>query len=78
MARPRKNNLSIDEEIVKQEELVAKAKAKYDADVKKLKDLYAKKDEIKKKELLEAVEKSSKSYEEIKGFFKDEVKKPTI
>lgn len=70
MARPRKNNLSIDEEIVKQEELVAKAKAKYDADVKKLKDLYAKKDEIKKKELLEAVEKSSKSYEEIMRFLK--------
>lgn len=68
MARPRKNNLSIDEEIVKQEELVAKAKAKYDAEVKKLKDLYAKKDEIKKKELLEAVEKSSKSYEEIMHF----------
>ena len=70
MARPRKNNLSIDEEIIKQEELVAKAKAKYDADVKKLKDLYAKKDEIKKKELLEAVEKSSKSYEEIMRFLK--------
>ena len=70
MARPRKNNLSIDEEIVKQEELVAKAKAKYDADVKKLKDLYAKKDEVKKKELLEAVEKSSKSYEEIMRFLK--------
>ena len=36
MARPRKNNLSIDEEIIKQEEQVAKSKAKYDADVKKL------------------------------------------
>ena len=57
MARPRKNNLSIDEEIVKQEEQVAKSKEKYDADVKKLKDLYAKRDEIKRKELLEAVEK---------------------
>lgn len=44
MARPRKNNLSIDEEIIKQEEQVAKSKAKYDADVKKLKDLYTKKD----------------------------------
>ena len=57
MARPRKNNITIDEEIIKQEEQVSKSKAKYDADVKKLKDLYAKKDEIKKKELLEAVEK---------------------
>lgn len=68
MARPRKNNISIDEEIVKQEEQVAKSKEKYDADVKKLKDLYAKRDEIKRKELLEAVEKSSKTYEEIMAF----------
>ena len=68
MARPRKNNLSIDEEIIKQEEQVAKSKAKYDADVKKLKDLYTKKDEIKKKELLAAGEKSSRTYEEIMSF----------
>lgn len=50
-------NLSIEEEIVKQEEAVSKSKEKYEADVKKLKDLYAKRDEIKKKELLEAVRK---------------------
>lgn len=72
MARPRKNNLSIDEEIVKQEEQVAKSKEKYDGDVKKLKDLYAKRDEIKRKELLEAVEKSSRTYEEIMKFLKTE------
>ena len=72
MARPRKNNLSIDEEIIKQEEQVSKSKAKYDADVKKLKDLYAKKDEMKKKELLAAVEKSSKTYEEILRFLQGE------
>ena len=70
MARPRKNNITIDEEIIKQEEQVSKSKAKYDADVKKLKDLYAKKDEMKKRELLEAVEKSSKTFEEIMGFLK--------
>ena len=74
MARPRKNNLSIDEEIVKQEEQVAKSKEKYDADVKKLKDLYAKRDEIKRKELLEVVEKSNRSYEEIICFLKGETK----
>ena len=72
MARPRKNNITIDEEIIKQEEQVSKSKAKYDADVKKLKDLYAKKDEMKKRELLEAVEKSSKTFEEIMGFLKGE------
>ena len=70
MARPRKNNITIDEEIIKQEEQVSKSKAKYDADVKKLKDLYAKDDEMKKRELLEAVEKSSKTFEEIMGFLK--------
>ena len=70
MARPRKNNITIDEESIKQEEQVSKSKAKYDADVKKLKDLYAKKDEMKKRELLEAVEKSSKTFEEIMGFLK--------
>ena len=72
MARPRKNNITIDEEIIKQEEQVSKLKAKYDADVKKLKDLYAKKDEMKKKELLAAVEKSSKTYEEILRFLQGE------
>lgn len=72
MARPRKNSMSIDEEIIKQEEQVSKSKAKYDADVKKLKDLYAKRDEMKKKELLEAVEKSSKTYDEIMLFLKAE------
>ena len=72
MARPRKNNITIDEEIIKQEEQVSKSKAKYDADVKKLKDLYDKKDEMKKKELLAAVEKSSKTYEEILKFLQGE------
>ena len=72
MARPRKNNITIDEEIIKQEEQVSKSKAKYDADVKKLKDLYAKKDEMKKNELLAAVEKSSKTYEEILRFLQGE------
>lgn len=36
--------------------------------MKKLKDLYAKRDEMKKKELIEAVEKSSKTYDEIMAF----------
>ncbi len=68
MARPRRNNVSIDEMIKLQEEAVAKAKAKYDAEVGKLKDLLAKRDELKKKELLSAVEKSNKTYEEIMRF----------
>ena len=73
MARPRKE-YSIEEEIKKQEEAVARSKARYDSDVKKLKDLYAKKDEMCKKKLLEAVEKSGKSYEEIMAFLQEKVK----
>ena len=69
MARPRKDgNTNIEEQITKQEDSVAKAKTKYDAEVAKLKDLYAKKDEIKKKELLKAVENSERTYEEIIAF----------
>lgn len=73
MARTRKVT-SIKEKILKQEEAVAKSKEKYDAEVKKLKDLYAKQDEMKKKELFAAVEKSSKSYEEIMVFLQKEVR----
>ena len=69
MASPGKDgNTTIEDQITKQEDAVAKAKAKYDAEVVKLKDLYAKKDEIKKKELLKAVENSKRSYEEIMEF----------
>lgn len=69
MARPRKE-ISIDELIAKQEESVSKSKAKYDADVAKLKDLYAKKDEIRRKELLKAIGTSGRTYEEIMAFLK--------
>ncbi len=72
MARPRKNHVSIDEMIKLQEEAVTKAKAKYDAEVGKLKDLLDKRDELKKKELLSAVEKSNKTYEEIMRFLQGE------
>ena len=67
MARPKKNT-SMEEEIVKQEEAVERSKAKYDAEVKKRKDMYAKREEARRKALLDAVEKSSKSYEEIMAF----------
>lgn len=73
MARTKKVT-SIKEEILKQEEAVARAKEKYDLEVKKLKDLYAKQDEMKKKELFAAVEKSSRSYEEIMAFLQEEVR----
>ena len=67
MARPKKP-ISIDDKIAKQEEVVVKLREKYDENVRKLKDLYAKRDEEKKKALLDAVEKSKRSYEEIMSF----------
>lgn len=67
MARPKKQ-VSIDDEIAKQEEVVAKLREKYDENVRKLKDMYAKRDEEKKKALLDAVGKSKRSYEEIMVF----------
>ena len=72
MARPRKTNVTMEELIKTQEDVVTKAKAKYDTEVGKLKELYAKRDEEKKKELLKAVENSNKSYEEILAFLKAE------
>lgn len=71
MGRMKKNPVSIEETIRVQEEAVVKAKAKYDAEVAKLKDLLAKRDEMKKKELLSAVEKSNKTYEEIMRFLSE-------
>ncbi len=67
-----KRKTSIEEEISRQEEIVTRSKEKYDRDVKKLKDLYAKRDEARRKALLQAVEKSGKSYEEIMAFLDSE------
>lgn len=48
MARPRKM-ISLEEQIKKQEETVLKVKEKYDSEMMKLKDLYTKRNEKKKK-----------------------------
>ena len=56
------------QKIKKQEETVLKVKEKYDSEMMKLKDLYAKRNEEKKKELLKTVENSTKTYEEIMAF----------
>ena len=48
MARSRKM-ISLEEQIKKQEETVLKVKEKYDSEMTKLKDLYAKRNEEKKK-----------------------------
>jgi len=67
MVRPGKN-ISLDDTIIRQEEIVTKARERYDTEVRKLKGLYARRDEQKKKALLEAVEKSNRTYKEIMAF----------
>lgn len=48
MAGPKKT-ASIKEDIQRQEEVVSRVKEKYDSEFRKLKSLYEKQDEIKKK-----------------------------
>lgn len=66
MARPRKT-ISIEEKIAKAKENFEKAKTRYDA-AKELEDLQAKQRAIHRNELIQAVEKSGKSYAEIMAF----------
>jgi len=61
---------SIDDKIVKAQENVERSKAKYDVAVAELKQLLAKKDAMKKDELMNAIIRSKKSYDEILEFLK--------
>lgn len=63
-----RRTISIDEKIAKQQEAVDKAKAKYDAAVAELKELRDKKDDEKRKEVIDAIASSGKSMDEIMTF----------
>ena len=71
MARIRKT-ITLDEKIEQAQMAVEKAKARYDATVKELRDLLDKKDAQRKQELLKAVENSARTYDEIMAFLKAE------
>lgn len=60
--------VSLDDKIKKQEELVFKAKEKYDSEVEKLDRLLTKRRELESRELVKAFEKSGKSLQEILDF----------
>ena len=69
MARGRKASaLSLDEKISKQKAALEKSKAKYEADKVSLTELIKLRNELRKDELMDAVIKSDKSYEEILAF----------
>jgi hypothetical protein len=63
-----RRNISIEEKIEKQKEVVAKAKMKYDATLDELKILMKKKQEMEGKELLDAFMNSDKCLDEILAF----------
>lgn len=55
----------IDEKIKQSEAALAKAKARYDAEAAVLKELLQKRQAMRDRELLEAIAKSKRSFEEI-------------
>ena len=63
-----RRSLPIDEKIQKQQEIISKTKKKYDTEVEKLNALLKKKDEEKGKKVLEAIQKSDKSYDDILNY----------
>lgn len=65
MARARR---SLDERIEEQKQVVSKAREHYEAEVNKLEQMMNKRDELQEKELMKAVEDSSRSFEEIMQF----------
>jgi len=62
------NTISIDQKIEKAKQNFEKISMKYDAAAKDLKDLMAKKEAIQKDELVKAISRSDKSYDEIMMF----------
>ena len=70
MARTRKT-ITLEEKILKAEESVERAKKRYDSACEELKKLLEKREMIRKEELMSAVMKSDKSYEEIMRFLQE-------
>ena len=66
-----KSTESIDAKIAKAQDTVIRVKRRYDSVLADLEDLMAKKDELLKKQLLEAFIKNDKSYAETMKFLKE-------
>ena len=63
---------TLDERIEQQEQAVSRIKDRYDAEVSKLEELMNKRDELRKKELMKAIEDSGKSFNEIIKFLRED------
>lgn len=64
-----RRKLSIDDKIEQQKLAVSKAKDRYEAELEELNQLMKKRDELRNKKLLQAIEQSKRSFEEIMDFF---------
>mgnify|MGYP007083642377 FL=1 len=64
-----RRKLSIDDKIEQQKLVVSKVKDRYEAELEELNQLMKKRDELRSKELLQAIEQSKRSFEEIMDFF---------
>lgn len=63
-----RRKLSIDNKIEQQKLVVSKTKDRYEAELEQLNQLMKKRDELRNKELLQAIEQSRRSFEEIIDF----------
>lgn len=71
MARTR-NRITIDDRIEKQKGVVLKAKNRYDSAVEELNKLMTRRDELRSKELIKAISKSDRSYDDILAYINGE------
>lgn len=63
-----RKKISIDDRIEQQKQIVSKAKDRYEVELEQLNQLMKKRDELRNKELLQAIEHSNRSFEEIMDF----------
>ena len=63
-----RRKLSINDKIEQQKLVVSKTKDRYEAELEQLNQLMKKRDELRNKELLQAIEQSKRSFEEIIDF----------
>ena len=63
-----RRKLSIDDKIEQQKLVVSKVKDRYEAELEQLNQLMKKRDELRNKELFQAIEQSKRSFEEIIDF----------
>lgn len=63
-----RRKLSIDDKIEQQKLGVSKVKGRYEAELEELNQLMKKRDELRNKELLQTIEQSKRSFEEIMDF----------